>query len=250
MGRFVKQLIYGIFYLTIFALILFGSYSSNFKPAPSCFDGKLNQNEEEVDCGGACEACEIKKLELPQATRPVSVLKLSSGKAVLLAEVFNPNSNYAARPVAYRFQIYNRTNSLIETIEGEEKIFPLEKRYLYKFVSAAGDIGRADLEFFNPRWVKADLNVSLSVTKLETVVAGQKISAKGLIKNNSPFVAREVNAIAVIFDKFGFELFASQATIGDFRSFEEKNFAVFFPSDPALVSKIDRRATKVFFRVE
>src|SRR3990167_10764616 len=52
---FKKQLKIFIF-LAVILFAIVGGVIYYFRPAPSCFDNKLNQNEERIDCGGECEA--------------------------------------------------------------------------------------------------------------------------------------------------------------------------------------------------
>lgn len=49
MGNINKKIIIIITYLLFFSLIGIGFYYI-FKPAETCFDGKKNQNEQDIDC--------------------------------------------------------------------------------------------------------------------------------------------------------------------------------------------------------
>ena len=60
--RLLKQFLYGFFYLAILVSLIWLVYSFEFKPAPNCFDGKKNQEETGIDCGGSCISCEVKAL--------------------------------------------------------------------------------------------------------------------------------------------------------------------------------------------
>lgn len=275
-SRSLKQFIYGVFYLGIFALVLFGIYSSSFKPLPSCFDGKLNQNETDIDCGGPCISCEEMRLRAPKVTAPVRVFSLSSprlssldgargrsGQVVLLAEIANPNSTYGAT-VDYRFHLYDRSGTLLETIIGRERLYPSERTYVYEpnVTALAQDISRVELEFGEPldgtrgklEWVVASEMPypTLAVSRSETVVEDEgRVRVTGVVRNETPVIAREVNVIAVLFDStLGAELFASQTVITDIGGFDEKSFTVLFPSDSLLRDQVDVAATKIFFNVQ
>jgi len=60
--RTQKQIVVGLATtLVILALVFMGK--NIFKPKPTCSDNKQNQNEDAVDCGGPCLACDLKDLE-------------------------------------------------------------------------------------------------------------------------------------------------------------------------------------------
>jgi len=52
MSRGWKKFIYGVFFLAVFGLIVWGFYEIVLKPTPTCFEQIKNQGEEDVDCGG------------------------------------------------------------------------------------------------------------------------------------------------------------------------------------------------------
>ncbi|MCP6719920.1 MAG: hypothetical protein KJI72_01155 [Patescibacteria group bacterium] len=255
MSRSLKQFVYGIFYLAIFALILLSIYSSAFKPSPSCFDNKINQDEKGIDCDGPCISCEELNLKAPKVTGPVRVFGLSSGQTVLLAEIVNPNSTYGAI-VDYRFRLYNRGGALIETIVGEEHLYPSERTYMYEpnVVVKTPDISHVELVFSKPDWVVASEMPypSLIISEVDTVVEEDgKVRVAGIMRNRSPVIAPTVNVVAVILDNVhGAELFASQTVIARIGGFEEAPFNIFFPADTRFSEQIDEEATKVFFNVQ
>ena len=58
-----KKIVIIFIYLTFFLLFSLSLYFY-FKPQPSCSDGKQNQNEQGVDCGGVCvQECDIVKAQ-------------------------------------------------------------------------------------------------------------------------------------------------------------------------------------------
>lgn len=255
MFRSLKQFIYGVFYLAVFGLVLFSVYSSNFKPEPSCFDNEINQDEKGIDCGGPCVSCEELNLREPRVTGPVQVFGLSSGEAVLLVEIVNPNSTYGAI-VDYRFRLYDRNNALIETITGEERLYPSERTYVYEpdVVSKIPNISGAKLDFSKPEWVAASEMPypSLVISEVNTKIGNDgKIRVTGVVRNESPVIAQNVNIVAVLLDNvIGAEFFASQTVIERISGFKETSFVVFFPTDTRFSQQVDEEATKVFFNVQ
>src|ERR1051325_1546720 len=105
MTRSLKKLLYGLLYIGLFLFIGFTFYSSTTAPAPSCTNGIRDQGEEGIDCGGPCAiSCAILKLN------PIRVIDgpyvfSAGGKTVLLAEAYNPNSDYGASVANYEFDL-------------------------------------------------------------------------------------------------------------------------------------------------
>src|SRR4030042_1047573 len=126
--RLLKQIIYGVGYLAVFFLIGFLIYNSHFKPAPTCFDGKQNQNETCVDCVGPCASCEIRTLSPLEAIQ----IKRFSGdnQAVVTAEVKNPNLNWGADQFSYTFDVYGKNGAKIKSIAKTSFIYAGEIKYL------------------------------------------------------------------------------------------------------------------------
>ena len=124
--RLLKQIIFGFIFLAIFSGIGTGLYFW-LKPAPTCFDHKKNQGEEEVDCGGPCPPCEIRYLQ------PITVKKIINIKAGdkydIGALVFNPNAKWGAQSFNYKFNILGPLDTKQE-ITGTEFILPAEEKWI------------------------------------------------------------------------------------------------------------------------
>jgi len=250
MSSKVKKLIYGIFYLVILFLIGLWIYNGFLKPTPTCFDKIQNQSETGVDCSGPCTPCAVFELESLRAIGGVKIFSLSSGQAFLLAEVLNPNADYGARTFSYRFNIYGVLDRPLETVAGTDFIYAGEDKYIFSLDvgSPFQEIGRVELKLKDPIWEKnKDFERPLlSSREVATDVGAKSIKIRGLAANKSSFDLREVDVLGVIFDRSGNELFVSKSVISDLRSFEEREFAVSFPDEQGLISKIDKETTRVF----
>lgn len=251
MERTIKKIAYGLFYLIIFSGIVFAVYKSKFEPVETCFDGAQNQTEEGVDCGGTCIACRILQLKNPEIKGEVKIFSVSSGKTILLAETINPNADYGISQFNYYFKIYGEGDILLETLNGEDSLFPGEKKYLYsaETKSERGKIQKVVLEFERAKWRTAYDYVkpeSPVVQNLATEVSAGLMKVNGMIRNVGPLEIKKLNLIAVLYDKFGIEIFAAQTFISDLPGFSEKSFEVNFPKDQELAEKTDKGKTKVF----
>lgn len=249
MSRSLKKFIYGVFYLALFGLILFGVYKSVFRVQPTCADGIRNQGEIGIDCGEPCGSCETLNLEPIKSVGEAKVFGLSSGKAVVAAEIQNPNADYGAM-FSYEFKIYDSSDNLIETLLGKGNIYGSERKFIYEpqVAEALLDISKAQIEIFDTKW-EAAKNLSkpdLAAENVLTEINATGIKVSGIIKNSGAFAARQLEIIAFLSDELGFEIFASKTFIADLENFAEKPFVITFPPDKNLTQRIDSKATRVF----
>lgn len=252
MSRSAKQFVYGILYLAVFGLIVYGFAKPAFTPAPTCSDSIQNQGEQGIDCGGPCAiACDVTSLAPVRAVGAVSVFGLSNGQAVLLAEAQNTNQNYDASQFFYRFSIYSSSGTLLETISGSDSLSALSRGYIFapNVASKFNNIGRVAIEFSNVSWQKAyaalEPNVVVS-SGPATVVGKTDIRVNGAVKNQSSVAATKVKIVAILYDAYGTEIFASQWIVDSLSASGEAAFSIIFPLDPQITSQIDPTATKVF----
>lgn len=91
--------------------------------APSCTDGKQNQGEFGVDCGGPCSIlCKANALDL--VTHWQRSFKVKEGVYSAVAYVENPNFDSGIRNISYRFKLYDKDNLLIYQRDGNTFIPP------------------------------------------------------------------------------------------------------------------------------
>lgn len=252
MSRSTKKIIYGLLYLGIFGLIVYGLARPAFTPAPTCSDGIQNQGEQGIDCGGPCAvSCAVKALAPLSVVGDVSVFGLRSGQAVLLAEVQNTNQTYNASQFFYRFSVYDASGKLLETESGSDSLDALGQEYVFEpdVATRFKDIGKVTMEIENVSWQKAyeTLQPSVAVTAgPSTVVGANDIRVNGTVRNQSSVAASSVKIVVVLYDKYGAEIFASQWVVNALAAYATTPFSVIFPLDPQITSQMDPNATKVF----
>ncbi len=160
-----------------------------FYNPPTCQDGKQNQGEEGVDCGGPCKlVCGFKIVNpIIRWNRP---LKTFDGIYSVVAMIENLNVSAEAFAVPYLFKLYDDQGLLIMEREGNafipsNKVFPIFESSL---VVDNRIPRRVSFEFTKkPEWVKATMTEP-------------KISIKNINffeKNNLPRVSAVIENIAV-----------------------------------------------------
>jgi len=159
-----KQIVVGLATaLVILALVLIGR--NIFKPKPTCSDNKQNQNEDAVDCGGPCLACDLKDLK-PLVVENTYILDYKLKGYDLVAKIFNPNTKYGLTGIQGHFTLTNRTGETLR-IDLDEPfyILPGEEKLVAKAKALA------DNNTFGPASIRFDLDSEISFKDWQKVPA-------------------------------------------------------------------------------
>jgi len=149
-----------ITYFLVFVVIIFTAAYFIWKGVtkPTCSDGRRNQGEEGIDCGGPCqEKClgEVKELY----TDWTKIFEISKGKYDVAALIKNNNLFLALPSLKYQFKFYDKNNILIGIKEGKTFITPGE---IFPIFETGVDVGsripsRVFIEFENnPGWQRIE----------------------------------------------------------------------------------------------
>ncbi len=252
MSRPLKQLIYGAFYLAAIVLVGVALYRGGLRPAPTCSDRIQNQRETEVDCGGPnCTACAVLRLVPIRVEGAVKVFRTSADRVALLSAVVNPNESHSAARFSYRFKVYGSSGNLVETVVGYSRAAAASEKLLYepRVATPFSRITKVVLEVSNEEWQPAGgtLTPALSSPQgVATQVEGDTIRVSGTVRNQGGVGTGEITVLAVVTNRFGDELFASQTVMPPVAAFGEGNFVVLFPADARLAEQVYPEGTKVF----
>jgi hypothetical protein len=231
--RLRKQIIFGLVIFLIFFLISYLIFLKIRGPvAASCFDGKKNQGEEGVDCGGPCPPCELKYAE-PLKIYPTKYL-VYSNSIDIIGILENPNKNLALKKIKYYFEIYDfdgvlkTTTTLKETnLEPETKKYLLEINYPKpKFT-----LGEIKLKIIEPpkedfvKKEKEEIPVSYYNEKLISENGKWKIQ---LSLFNKSFQKQEVEIIGLVYNQNN-NLIAVGKAKAFLNSQEVQDISIFLP---------------------
>lgn len=232
----VKQLIYGFFLLVILSLISWLFYLAFLQPAPTCSDGKKNQDEVEVDCGGAsCSDCELKRV---QAVRIFPALALSSpdGKrSSLLVQFQNPNANYGANPLSYTVNLYGADGGVIYTNTTDTFIYPSEITYRIEpnIPVSSKLISRSEIAIRDQQWVRrADFSApktQVRDVRIEYDDVKHVAVVSGVLKNDNPFVISRAVVGVIVYGETGALAGVSKTLLEGLQTLEERSFTVSVP---------------------
>lgn len=236
-----------------------------------CFDGKQNNHEEGVDCGGLCAK------QCPLAAKPEDVKNISikwvkfvrSGANTydLVALISNENTNWGVASLNYKFTYYNENGLRIGEKTGKTFVAPKGaksgesvKYIIENNMVSDTQIDRVDLSLGSYDWKKIEEGIEIEDRNEDSIGISNasfqvdsmtKIyTATGKTQNESRYDFDTVTINVVVFDKDGGVIAASKTNQRTLKAGDGWGFAVIFPNltvDRDKVASVDYRAeTDVF----
>jgi hypothetical protein len=250
-SRRVKQFAYGLLYLLIVAGIAVVVRSAFLTVPPTCSDGRQNQGEEDVDCGGPCMSCKVGDLSI--IIKEKRYFDLSRiGKTTFYLQFENPTTEFWVKKFDYTLNVYNTLGVRVGSFSGTSSLAPGGKRPV-AIVAAnidARDISRTDLGIMDPEWAPlVEYHVDgISITDMKTQsISGNRIYVSGVATNNVAATAKKLDITAIFKDREAQIVNASMTTIDEIPPFSKKNFEIFLTPDQ--ISQIDMTKTELFVEV-
>ncbi len=255
--RLRKQIIIAFIVFAILGLIGTGIYFKWFYQQPTCSDGKQNQDETGIDCGGSCISCERMIIKEPEIEW-VKFLALKGNSYDLIAKINNPNPNFGLEKIRYTFKIYDNGGALIKEQPGTDFILPAEEKYLIEGnVTVAKSIDKVELYLEKSpkdiwRKLKADFERPDIYVRdkqfqyLEDRSGWAQVS--GTVKNNSDFDFDTIAVTVVLFDENKEIVGVNKTEVKTVLAGEERYFSVlwFTPFRAAIKSAEAQAKTNLF----
>ncbi|MFZ1735394.1 MAG: hypothetical protein WAU31_00450 [Candidatus Moraniibacteriota bacterium] len=232
-----KKVVFGAIYGVLFLCLAYLVYLP-FKPPETCLDGKKNQNETGIDCGGVCGACVVEPvLEDIQVTESAWVLAGKGNEYDVVGKISNPNNDYGASSVAYTFRVLDASGGVLTEKSGTSFILPKEEKYLVETgLALSGKPSRVDVVLKEVAWEKFagyKERPALDVynRNFERASGTSFGVAKGLVVNNSPFDFTSIGIVVVLRDGNSHVVALQKTDMQTLRSGEQRDFTLLWP-DP------------------
>ncbi len=215
MKRQVKRITIISIYATIF-LVFVGLIASLIVPEQTCTDGKKNQGESGIDCGGPCHPCEKEVVGKDLVVKESFVVYGGTGQYDVIANVYNPNALFGGEKVFYTMEIVGRDGAVLDTRRGETFILPNENKYLVEVgLKSATQPTKVDVTIEKVEWVKftnfASPHILVKNQKVGLVETGTDYArAFGVVSNESPYDFHNVGISVIIFDERGVPIAANK----------------------------------------
>ncbi|MCC7004854.1 hypothetical protein IT397_02975 [Candidatus Nomurabacteria bacterium] len=198
-----------IIYLTIIALVILiplGIILFNvFYEKPTCFDGKRNQDEGGVDCGGVCS-----RVCPTNSSKPLVVwqriFRIAPGVYNAAAYIQNPNVGAGAENVNYSVKVFDseKRDLIIFERTGTTKIYPRSNFPIVETSITTGERtpGRIVFEFpENINWIKTqddEKNISITSKVLSNEDVSPRINVS--LSNESIKSYSSFEVVAIVYD--------------------------------------------------
>ena len=183
--------------------------------APSCIDGKQNQLEEGIDCGGTCTyLCTVS--QSAPSVRFARALSPLPGRTDVIAYIDNPNRTSAAKNVPFTIELYSESNTVIARKEGVLDIPPNNTIPLFvpNFFSGSQTVAHTfvTIDATTIKWFTApDTQARPTIDTIElTQDEYPRVTAR--VVNTTATALTDVHLVATVFGVDGNALAAS-ATI-------------------------------------
>ena len=196
-------------------LLLSGILIAVLYDAPSCMDGRQNQDETGIDCGGSCAYLCRNEVQEPRLTFARAVTN-GSGRTDVIAYVENRNQDAEAKGAQYTVEVFDESGALLGKREGmidlpARSIVALYVPGIYVGVGAAP---RAFVTFDEDiGWRNARSGaVPLAISGIE-LISGNSPRVTATVSNVAPSPVFNRTLIATVFDADGVAIAASQTVV-------------------------------------
>ena len=219
---FIFAIIGGIFLLTL------------LNKVPTCSDGKQNQGELGVDCGGPCSIlCRADYSNPVVIWGPRWARVQSNGTYNFLTYLQNPNIGAGAINVPYLLKIYDKDNILLYQKTGSAYIPPNNNFVIFEDSVNLGDKipARAQFQFTgNPIWQKMD-SVESNLTAVSKSLVNEDTKPKLLVtvKNSGVDTIENIESVAILYDENNNAVAFSKTKIDSINGGDTQNIVFTWP---------------------
>jgi hypothetical protein len=242
----IKRSLIVLSYLGLFTIIGLALYFW-LTPKATCSDGKQNQNEKEIDCGGSCAPCKINYAEKELIVGEKAFVSGGNNTYDVVVKVSNPNDAVGATSFHYVLNLKDATEKVIATSEGDDYILPADSKYVVQIgLSTLDNTIPTQAEFMisDATWSQLGKvekpQISVYDRKFGPDFGGVSSKAEGLIRNESAFDFKKIKLVVILRAENGEVLGVSTTEEENVRAGMESGFALTWPyTFPAVVRNME-----------
>lgn len=237
-SRKLKQLVIAGAYTLSIALMGTGIYFAFLKPPETCFDGRQNQNEAGMDCGGVCQAvCKENIVASDVEITEIAFVQSRTSQYDIVGKVHNPNDEIGASSFAYTVSLKDSAGNIIATRSGKSYILPQENKYLLEFnLSTEIEPAAVSLHIDAVEWERffgyqAKPSINIYQKRYSPISSGAGFGeVYGLLSNESPYDFRAIVVRVILRDASNKPLALNMTEMRTVKSHEERDFRLVWPS--------------------
>ncbi|EKE22226.1 MAG: hypothetical protein ACD_7C00019G0002 [uncultured bacterium] len=230
-NRKTKRLIvicaYIVFFGVLGALIYYV-----FEPAATCTDGKKNQSENGIDCGGVCAPCkeEIRAQDIRIDEK--YFVYGNKNQFDVMAAITNVNNKYGAVKFNYEFQLLDQAGNVLEKRAGTSFVLPDESKYIVELnLHSSINPYRLNFEIQDVQWEEflEYAEPKLSIYQKNYYEEFEKNIVTGLLRNESNFDFNFIELVMILRDANGKPVALGKSEMRTIKSQEERDFKLIWP---------------------
>ncbi len=237
-SRILKQMTISFGYFVFFGVVFFGVYYLFIRVPPTCTDGKQNQDEMGIDCGGICaNQCELPLNAKDIVTREAAFVPAGQGSYDVLARIYNPNDIAGASQFSYKLALRDSAGNMLVEKSGTSFILPQETKYLFEFhLSTQTRPAKATLEISEVSWERfrgytERPRVMVVKQSYERIQSGPGYgAATGLVVNESQYDFRSLLVKVVLRDVSGHPIAINSTEMLTMPSGGQRDFRLIWPT--------------------
>jgi hypothetical protein len=223
-----RTLFFLILLLVVVGIIAAITYSILDAPE-TCNDGKVNQDETGVDCGGVCtRVCEADTASL--RLQWVRAFRVAPGWWSALAYIENANMDMRAVQLPYRMRLYDAANFVIAETEGmvdisNEVLLPVYWGRI--FLPQDRTVARATFEWLDePEWHTIAAPVPQLTTKEQRHTTRNGVPEVRAVLTNEEYVPIEnVTVTAIVYNREQNAMAVSQTRLARMEARESRTIS-------------------------
>ena len=217
--------------LAIFLILAVIFILPRLKEHPTCLDGKQNQKEVQIDCGGPCEKlCSFQASNI--SVRWAKALLVTGNFYNALVYIENQNLNAGLKNISYEFKFYDQNNILITERKGSTDVSQGGSSFIFEpAVDMKGFVPyRTTFKFTEEQvFYKENSNISkvfiaAEDKKLRDLDTNPKLQV--VLSNESSLDLDNLEVVAILYDTEGNAIGFSKSFVESFPKNKKKK--VFF----------------------
>ncbi len=210
-----------------------------YKP-PSCTDGKQNQDEKGIDCGGVCaRICEDDSQAI--VIEWVRLFKIRDGVYSVAARVQNPATRTIAKDAPYTFTLKDASGNVVATRSGTTFIPARDVFVVFEgTIQTSAEPTTVSFSFDGaPAWQRSDyVQPTLAIINKQLADIENRPRMVATIQNQNLTDVRDVTLDALIYDDQGNAVQVSETYVKSIKAGETIEATFTWPHPISLRSRI------------
>lgn len=205
-------------------------------PPATCTDGKQNQEEKGVDCGGSCQPCKVEIKTVDLEVGETTFADGGNGTFDVIAKITNPNSSMGARSFKYVFILKDANGYELATKEGIGYILPADSKMIAELgltVNEGAVPVSATVEVSQPAWQQLEgiekPEIGTYNKKFDKALVGEGSMVEGTIRNESSYDLVTIGVIVALRDQNGKIIAINKTEKSAVRVRESRDFRLVWP---------------------